>query len=155
MKYIITEGKTDALLISNIFKTEISENGWVVSPIGGGQSEAISLAISLAYRFRKGGRILLIIDFGGEMDDGNVNVKRIESRLSDYENIDIVFSVPEIEAEIVKICDLEKIMPELSKWSPIIPKKSIRKKAIEVLRNEDFRPIKTPFYLSIKKLLER
>ena len=155
MKYIITEGKTDSLLISNLFKTEISKNGWMMSPIGGGQSEAISLAISLAYRHRKGGRILLIVDSDGEMDDENVNVKRIESRLSDYENIDIVFSVPEIEMEIVQICNLEKIMPELSKWSPIFPKEAIRKKAIEVMKKEKFTPVKTPFYTSIKKLLER
>ena len=115
MKYIITEGKTDSLLIANLFKTEISRNEWMVVPIGGGQSEAISLAISLAYRHRKGGRILLILDSDGEMDDENVNVKRIKSQLSNYENIDIVFAIPVMEAEIAQICRLNNFMPELSK----------------------------------------
>jgi len=154
MKYIITEGKTDEHLISNLFKTEISKNGWIISPIGGGQSEAISLAISLAYRYREDGRILLILNSGGEMNDENENIKRIKSLISDYENIDIVFSVPEIEAEIVQICNLDNIMPELSKWIPIYPKEAIRKKAVEVMKKKEFKPITTSFYTSIKELLE-
>ncbi|GEM_PF-5937306 len=155
MKYIITEGKTDSLLIANLFKREISKNRWIMPTIGGGQSEAISLAISLAYRYREDGRILLIVDSDGEMNGENENIKRIKSLIRDYEDIDIVFSVPEIEAEIVQICNLENIMPELSKWSPIYPKEAIRKKAMEVMKKEKFKPVITSFYTSIKDLLER
>ena len=56
--------------------------------------------------------------------------------------------------EIVQICNLGGIMPELSKWSPIFPKEAIRKKAIEVMKKEKSTPVKTPFYTSINNLLE-
>lgn len=155
MNYIITEGKTDALLFSKIFNREIKSKDWTVTPIGGGQSEAVSLAISLAYRHRKDGKIVLIIDSDGEIDDNNFNVRRIKSRFEDYDNVCIIFSVPDMEAEMIRMLNLDKVLPELSTWNRTISKDTIRKKAIEVIDKRATNITPTDFYNNVKHCLEQ
>ncbi len=67
--------------MKTLFKDEIRNNSWMATPIGGGLSEAISLAESLAYR-HKDGKILLIVDSDGAIDENNFNIKRIKSILN-------------------------------------------------------------------------
>ncbi len=152
MKYIVTEGKFDSFVISNLFKDEIKDNFWKAVPIGGGLSEAISLAESLAYRHNDG-KILLIVDSDGDIDENNFNIKRIKSRLDEYENIHIVFSVPNIENEIIKIMDFG-----INLQDPLILKTKSLKQKIQKSTKKNFSKSnskinETSYYKDIKKVL--
>lgn len=152
MKYIVTEGTFDSFVISNLFKDEIKNNSWMVVPIGGGLSEAVSLAESLAYR-HKDGRILLIVDSDGDIDKDNFNVKRIKSRLDEYENIQIVFSVPNIENEIIKIIDVGSNIQDPLKLKAKSLKQKIQTNTKKIFSKGKYKINETSFYKDIKKVL--
>lgn len=152
MKYIITEGKFDSYIIYNLFKDEIQNTSWMVVPIEGGISEAVSLAESLAYR-HKDGSILLIVDSGDDIDDNNDNVYRIKSRLDKYNNIKIVFSSPNIENEIIDIIGYEN-MPKYVFGLGIKPMKDKFISYIkDILPKGNYKINETPFYKNIKNIL--
>lgn len=152
MKYIVTEGVFDSYVISNLFKDEIKDCSWIPTPIGGGISEAVSLAESLAYR-HKGGEILLIIDSDSDIDENNFNVKRIRSRLDDYENIKIVFSVPNIECEINHIINLGVFTNDPFGLKTKNFKKEVQEKTKKLLSKGGYKINETSFYKNIKEVL--
>ena len=99
-KYIITEGADDVYYIGNIFRN-LKDDGWMLSPIGGGKSEAIALAESLAIRHTNG-KIVLAIDLD-EIELRKNQMSPVEMRLCKYNNIEIIFAVPDIESEILRM----------------------------------------------------
>ncbi len=117
----------------------------MMSPIGGGTSEAVALAESLAIRHRNG-RIILALDLDEEEMKLNSLKMQIEERLSSYNNIQIIYAIPDIETEIMRMIKPDERIYQRLFYSRIQKKNIVKQEFVSFIKKHQSDFHKTKYY---------